>query len=267
MLDALSYSFMQNALMAGVLAGIVCGVIGALVVANRIVFLAGAVAHAAYGGVGLAFFMGWPVLPCTVGFSVAASGVMAAATAKGTDRADRAIGALWAGGMALGILLLDFTPGYNADLMSYLFGSIMAVPRSDVWLMAALTAVVLALALAFHKGFLSLSFDREYARTRGIPVAALHFLLLAMVAVSVVMVIRVVGLILVIALLSIPAGIAQSRARSLLSMMALSSILAVAFCLAGLALSYAFDLTSGASIIAVAVAAYCTDATIQSIQK
>lgn len=260
MLDALSYTFMQNALWAGVLAGVICGVIGALVVANRIVFLAGAVAHAAYGGVGLAFFMGWPVLPCTVGFSVAAGGAMATATSKGLDRADRAIGALWAGGMACGILLMDFTPGYNADLMSYLFGSIMAVPRTDVWLMAVLAAVVLGVVLVYYKGFVALSFDREYARTRGVPVAMLHFLLLAMVGVSVVMVIRVVGLILVIALLSIPAGIAQSRSRSLLGMMCLSSVLAVGFCVAGLALSYAYDLTSGAAIIAVAVVVYCVDA-------
>ncbi|WP_461208383.1 metal ABC transporter permease [Desulfocurvus sp. DL9XJH121] len=260
MLEALSFEFMRNALMAGVLAGVACGVIGSLVVANRIVFLAGAMAHAAYGGVGLAFFMGWPVLPCTMGFTVAAGGVMAAATVRDMGGADRAIGALWAGGMALGILLMDFTPGYNADLMSFLFGSIMAVPRADIWLMCGLDVAVVFLVLFFYKDFVALSFDREYARTRGVPVAALHFLLLTMVGVSVVMIIRVVGLILVIALLSIPPGMALRRTRSLLSMMLVATVLAVAFCLAGLALSYALDVTSGAAIIAVAVAAYGLDA-------
>ncbi|WP_126381405.1 metal ABC transporter permease [Desulfovibrio ferrophilus] len=260
MIEALSYEFMRNALYAGLLASVVCGVIGTLVVVNRIVFLAGAVAHAAYGGVGLAYFLGWPVLPCTVGFSVAAGGLMAGATAKGMDKADRFIGALWAGGMALGILLLDFTPGYNVDLMSFLFGSIMAVPRADIWMMLALDVLIIVLVLYFYKDFMALSFDREFAATRGIPVLMLHFLMLAMVGASVVMVIRVVGLILVIALLTIPSSIALSRARSLGGMMALSTVLAAVFCMIGLALAYALNLTSGAAIISVAVVGQALDA-------
>lgn len=260
MFEALSYEFMRNALYAGLLASLACGVIGTLVVVNRIVFLAGAVAHAAYGGVGLAYFMGWPVLPCTVGFSVAAGGLMAGATVRGIDRADRFIGALWAGGMAFGILLLDFTPGYNVDLMSFLFGSIMAVPRADVWMMLALDVVTLGLVMYFYKDFMALSFDREFAATRGTPVLLLHFLMLALVGASVVMIIRVVGLILVIALLTIPPAIALPRARTLGGMMALSAVLAAVFCMAGLALSYALNLTSGAAIIAVAVVVQALDA-------
>lgn len=260
MIQALSYEFMQNALWAGLLASVACGIIGTLVVANRVVFLAGAVAHAAYGGVGLAYFLGWPVLPCTVGFSVAAGGAVAAATARSLDGADRLIGALWAGGMATGVILLDLTPGYNADLMSFLFGSILAVPRADLWLMLGLDAAIVAVTLFFHKEFTALAFDREFASVRGVPVLALHFLLLAMVGASVVMVIRVVGLILVMALLTIPPGLALPASRSLGGMMARSVALAALFCTAGLALSYALDLTSGASIIAVAVAAFAADA-------
>jgi len=260
MIEALSYEFMRNALLAGLLASVACGIIGALVVVNRIVFLSGAVAHAAYGGVGLAYFMGWPVLPCTVGFSVAAGGVMAAATARGMAGADRLIGALWAGGMALGVILLDLTPGYHADLMSFLFGSILAVPRSDVWLMLGLDVGIVLVTLVFYKDFKALSFDREFAGIRGVPVLALHFLLLAMIGVSVVMVIRVVGLILVMALLTIPAGLALPASRSLGGMMIRSVALSVIFCTGGLALSYALDLTSGASIIAVAVGVFFLDA-------
>jgi len=260
MIEALSFEFMRNALYAGILASVACGVIGTLVVVNRIVFLAGAVAHAAYGGVGLAYFMGWPVLPCTVGFSVAAGGVMAQATSGGLERADRFIGALWAGGMALGILLLDFTPGYNTDLMSFLFGSIMAVPRTDIWLMLGLDALILALVIWFYKDFMALSFDREFAAARGVPVKLLHFLMLILVGVSVVMIIRVVGLILVIALLTIPPAIALPRAKSLGQMMALSTVLSVVFCTLGLALSYALDLTSGAAVVSVAIAVQGLDA-------
>ncbi len=260
MIDALSYDFMRNALAAGLLASVACGIIGTLVVVNRVVFLAGAVAHAAYGGVGLAYFMGWPVLPCTVGFSVAAGGLMAGATVRGMDRADRLIGALWAGGMALGVILLDLTPGYKADLMSFLFGSILAVPRSDVWLMLGLDAALVLAVLYFYKDFLALAFDREFAGVRGAPVLALHFLLLAMIAVSVVMVIRVVGLILVMALVTIPPGMALPRSRSLGGMMLRSGLLSAVFCVTGLGLSYALDLTSGASIIAVAVAGFALDA-------
>ncbi|NJB68739.1 zinc transport system permease protein [Desulfobaculum xiamenense] len=256
MIDALQFEFMRNALWAGLLASIACGVIGSLVVVNRIVFLSGAVAHAAYGGLGLASFMGWPVLPCTVGFSLAASGAMAAVTARDMRRADTVIGVMWAGGMALGIILLDFTPGYNVDLMSFLFGSILAVPTPDLWLMAGLDVLIVGTALYFYKDFEVMSYDAEFAAVRGVPVRVLHFVLLGMIGASVVMVIRVVGLILVIALLSIPPGMVMGRAPSLLSMMWRSALLSTAFCVAGLMLAYHFDLTTGAAIIAVAVVAY-----------
>ena len=256
MLDALSYEFMRHAVLAGLLASLACGVIGTLVVVNRVVFLAGAVAHAAYGGVGLAYFLGWPVLPCTMGFTLAASGVMAKATADGARDADTLIGALWACGMALGIILLDLTPGYAADLMSYLFGSILAVPVSDLWLMAGLDAAILGLTLFFWKDLLAVSFDRDFAATRGVAVRAMHFLLLAMVGATVVMVIRVVGLILVMALMTIPTSMARAGARSVGAMMWRAALLAAVFSLAGLALAYALDLTSGACIVAVAAAGY-----------
>jgi len=251
-MEALGFEFFRNALLAGLLASVICGVIGSLVVVNRIVFLAGGVAHASYGGVGLAFFLGLPVLPVTLGFSTAAALGMAWVTLFSRERADTVIGVLWAAGMALGVILLDLTPGYNSDLMSYLFGSILAVPQSDLLLMAGLSAGVLLLAGLFSRGLLVMSFDAEFARSRGVPVRFLHFLLMGLVAVCVVMVIRVVGLILVMALLTIPPFMAERRARSLPGMMLLAAFLSAVFCVAGLYVSYALDLTSGASIIAVA---------------
>lgn len=259
MMEALSYEFFRNALLAGLLASVICGIIGSLVVVNRIVFLAGGVAHASYGGVGLAFYLGLPVLPVTAAFSTAAALAMAWVTLSARERADTVIGVLWAAGMALGIILIDLTPGYNADLMSYLFGSILAVPVADLWLMAGLSAVVLALVALFSRGLLVMSFDTDFARSRGVPVRFLHFLLMGLTALCVVMVIRVVGLILVLALLTIPPFIAEGRSRSLSGMMLLSALLSALFCVAGLWLSYALDLTSGACIIAVACAGFAAN--------
>jgi len=267
MLDALSYAFMQNALAAALLASLACGVIGSLVVVNRLVFLAGGVAHAAYGGVGMAFFVGLPVLPSTIGFTLTASGLMGWATLRRSERADTLVGVLWAAGMACGILLLDLAPGYNVDLLSYLFGSILTVPASDLWAMAALDLLLLAAIFIFYKDFLTMSYDREFASTCGVRVRLLHFLMLAMVAVSVVMVIQVVGLILVIALMSIPPYMAERQSRTLARMMLWATLYSALFCLGGLWLSYLFDLTSGATIIAVATLGFFVSQTAERLKE
>ncbi|MCB2173533.1 metal ABC transporter permease [archaeon] len=252
MLESLQFEFMQNALLAGLLASIICGVMGTLVVVNRIVFLSGGIAHAAFGGIGLAFFLGWHYMVGTIGFSLMAASVMAAVTHKARHRADTIIGVIWALGMAVGIILLDLTPGYNVDLMSYLFGSILTVPDSDVWMMLGVGLAIVGIVLFFYNDYLALSYDEEFAQIRGVHVRPLYFLMIAMLAVGIVMIMQVVGLILVIALLTIPPYIAEKYSTSLLKMMLLSSLLSATFTIAGLWLSFAFDLTSGASIIAVA---------------
>ena len=256
MWEALQLEFVRNALMAGVLVSVVCGVIGTLVVVNRIVFLAGGIAHAAYGGIGLAFFMGWPYAVGTTGVSILSAGVMAAVTLKARHRVDAMVGVIWAVGMAIGVVLLDLTPGYNVDLMSYLFGSILAVPGSDLWQMAAIGIAIIAIVTYYYNDFLAMSYDDEFARLRNVPVTFLYCLLLGMVALTVVMIIRVVGLILVIALLTIPPFIAEKFTGSLRAMMVLSSILSCLFTITGLWLSYLFNLTSGATIILVAAAGF-----------
>ncbi len=252
MWEALQYDFMRNALLAGLLVSISCGIIGTLVVVNRIVFISGGVAHAAFGGVGLGFFFGFsPFLGAAI-FASGASFIMGAVSLKNKDRADTVIGVLWAIGMALGIILIDLTPGYHIDLMSYLFGSILAVPSTDLWLMLPLDAFILLVVLLFYKEFVALSYDEEFAFVMGIPVKTLYLLLLGMTALSIVMIIRVVGLILVIALLTIPPYIAEKYTRSLGRMMILSSGLSICFTILGLWLSYTFDITSGATIILIA---------------
>ena len=256
MLEALQYEFMRNALAAGLLVSVICGIMGTLVVVNRIVFLSGGIAHAAYGGIGLSFFLGWPYLVGTLGFSFTAAMVMAAVSLKAKHRADTIIGVIWALGMACGIILLDLTPGYNVDLMSYLFGSILTVPQSGLWIMLIVGALIGGFVIYFYKDLLAISYDEEFARIRGVPTRALYFALIGMLAVTIVMVIQVVGLILVIALLTIPPFIVEKYAKSLFQMMLGSSLLGAVFTVCGLWLSYAFDLTSGASIILVAGVAF-----------
>jgi len=252
MIEALQFEFIRNALIAGLLASILCGIMGTLVVVNRIVFLSGGIAHAAYGGIGLAFYFGWPFLAGTLGFSLAAALIMAAVTLKAKHRGDTIIGVVWAVGMAFGIILIDLTPGYNVDLISYLFGSILTVPASDLWVMLGLSVLIAILITLYYKDLLALSYDEEFARIRGVPAKLIYFSMIAMLAVSIVLVIQVVGLILVIALLTIPPFIVEKYVKSLLQMMIGSSLAGAVFTTSGLFLSYTFDLTSGASIIMVA---------------
>lgn len=265
MLEALQFDFMQNALLVGLLASIICGIMGTLVVVNRIVFLSGGIAHAAYGGIGLAFFFGWPYLFGTIGFALLMAFFMAAITLKAKHRSDTIIGVLWAVGMALGIILIDLTPGYNVDLMSYLFGSILTVPDSDIWLMLAVGAIIICVVIYFYNDYLALSYDEEFAQIRGIHVKSLYFLLIALLAVSVVMIIRVVGLILVIALLTIPPYIVEKYSKSLIKMMIFSSVLSAIFTVSGLWLSFTFNLTCGASIILVAAFGFLISIAIERI--
>jgi zinc transport system permease protein len=255
-IEAFHFEFMRNALLAGVVAAVICGVIGTLIVVNRLVFLSGGIAHSAYGGVGLAFFLGWPYMIGATLFALVSAMVMAAVSLKTKERTDTIIGAMWSMGMATGILLLDLTPGYNVDLMSYLFGSILSVPFSELVTMAVLTLVILCIVGYYYWDLLLMSYDEEFAQVKGVPVRRLYFLLIGMVAVTVVMVVQVVGLILVIALLTIPPYIAEKYTSSLLQMMIVSSVLGMAFISGGLWASYAYDLTSGAAIIFVAGAVF-----------
>lgn len=252
MIEALSYEFMQNAVIAGFIVSLISGIIGSLVVVNRMVFLAGGIAHAAYGGIGIALFSGIPIFLGTTLFAVVAALFMAFVTIKQKEKMDIFIGLIWAVGMAIGIILIDLTPGYNVDLMSYLFGSILAVNREDLYYMSTLFVVILFVVTFWYRAILAVSYDSEYAQLSGLNVKFFYTLLLVLSALSVVIAIKIVGLILVIALLTIPIYIAQNLSSSLYSMMILSALIASFFTLSGLWFSYAFDLTSGACIILVA---------------
>ena len=255
MLDALNYEFIQNALMAGILVSIASGIIGSLIVVNRMVFLAGGIAHTSYGGIGLAVYFGIPIFLGASLFAVAAALLISFITLKQRQRTDTFIGLIWAVGMAIGILFVDMTPGYNVDLMSYLFGSILAVSKEDIWFMLALVLIIITVVTFCYRDILAVSYDSEYALLRGVSVKFFYTLILVLSALTVVIAIKIVGLILVIALLTIPIYIAERLSNSLYSMMFLSSIISTIFTLFGLFISYTFDITSGASIILVSAIA------------
>lgn len=252
MFEALQFEFMRNALFAGVLVSIACGIIGSYVVVNRTVFISGGIAHAAYGGIGLGYFLGIDPIVIAIPFSLAAALLMGLIQHHTRQHADTLIGVLWAIGMAMGIIFIDLTPGYAADLMSYLFGSILAVPRSSVLIMLAMNVIIILTVYLLYDQLLAISFDEEYARVLSIPVEPLYLLQLGLTALTVVLTMRVVGLIMVIALLTIPPAISRQFVTKLHQMMILSSILGISFTLIGLTLSYHFNLTSGATIILVA---------------
>lgn len=226
--------FLATGLAAGLLASLACGIIGPYVVTRRVVFLSGAIAHMAVGGIGAAVFLA-TVFPHGFSWLQPIHGAMISALAAAviigfvhervTERMDTLIGALWAVGMATGILLIKFTPGYYGELMSYLFGNIVYVGRSDLVLMAALDAVIIVAVLVWHKRLLAICLDQEQAELQGVNVLATNIVLLCLVALTVISLTQVVGLILVIALLSLPAATAAHHVKRMGPMMLLATVL------------------------------------------
>jgi len=253
---SLQYDFLQHALLGGLLASIGCGIIGSYVVVKRIGFMAGGISHTVLGGMGIAFFLGFSPMGGALAAALVAALLIGWVKLHLGEQEDTLIAAVWAVGMAIGILFISQTPGYNINLMSYLFGNILMVTGESLWLMAVLDMLVVSAVLLFYRQFLAVSFDEEFARLRGVPVTLFYLLLLCMVAVTVVLLIQVVGLILVIALLTLPAAIAAQYVHNLGRMMLLATLLGMLFTSVGLAISYEPDLPAGATIILLAGVSY-----------
>jgi zinc transport system permease protein len=251
MIEALQYEFMRNALLAGILAAIACGIIGTYVVVKKMVFISGGISHASFGGIGLGHYVGIDPVLGALFFTVASALGMGLVTKRTKLPEDTTIGILWAMGMALGIIFIGLTPGYAPDLFSYLFGNILAVSPSDLVMMLILDAIIILVVALLYKEFLALSFDEEFGTVVGMPTERLYFVLLCLIALTVVVLIRVVGIILIIALLTIPAAMARQFTHSLKRMMLLSILFGAVFAIGGLWLSYELDLASGATIILV----------------
>jgi zinc transport system permease protein len=254
--EILSYEFMRNALLAGLLASLSCGVIGTYVVIKRIVFISGGIAHTAYGGIGLGYFLGINPMLGALGFTILSAIGMGIVNEKSGQRSDTLIGVMWAAGMALGIVFVSLSPGYTTDLMSYLFGNILVVPVMDIWLLLVLNLIIVLTVIAFYEDFKAVAFDEEFARASGLNTRLLNLVLLVLIALTIIVLIRAVGIILVIALLTIPAATAGRFTSSLANMMGIAIMLGMFFTSGGLFLSYYFDLPSGATIILLAGAVF-----------
>ncbi len=252
----LAFEFFQNALIAGVIASITCGIIGSFVVAKRLASMSGGLAHAAFGGIGLGYLLGFGPVAGAVVFTTGIGLVMGLIREKMDEHMDTLIGAVWAGGMAAGILFIALSPGYAPELFGFLFGNILLIPTGDLVLMAVLAAIILAVVLLLFTHLQAVTFDEEYARVMNLPVTALFLVLMFLISLTVVSLIRVVGMILVIALLTLPAAIAREYAHRLPVMMVYATILAAACTIGGLFLSYFLDVPSGATIILLAVGGY-----------
>jgi zinc transport system permease protein len=259
-------AFLRTALLMGVLASFAFGAVGSFVVARRITYVAGAIAHAVLGGVGAALYLqrvvGWewcePILGATVS-ALAAALLISWVRLSGWDREDSVIGATWATGMAAGLIFLSLTPGY-VDPLSYLFGNILILEPRDLWLVAALDAVLLAVCGIAYTRLRAVCFDEEFAGLRGISVGFYYTLLLCLIALAVVLLMAVVGVVLVVALLTLPAALAGQHTRTLGGMMAGASLIALGCIIGGLWLSYSHDLPSGASIVLCAAVLYLASA-------
>ncbi len=249
MIEAMQFEYMQNALMAAFLGSIACGVVGSYVVVKKIGYISGGIAHAAFGGIGLGYYLGINPLYCLIPFSLVSAWSIGLISKRAKTGEDTAISILWASGMALGIIFIGLTPGYAPDLFSYLFGNILTVPRMDIYFMAALDIIIIVTVLFFFREFLAVCFDEEYSEASGVNGLFIYLLLLTLIAITVVMLVRIVGIILVIALLTIPPAIARQYCNNLLPMMIISTVLGVILTVGGLWISFCLDLATGATII------------------
>jgi len=248
-----SYQFFQNSFLAAIFAAISCGIIGTYIVSRRMVFVSGGITHSSFGGIGIGYFLGLnPMLGAAVFAIFSALGIQFF-TNKGKIRQDSSIAIWWSLGMAIGIIFIYMTPGYAPDLMSYLFGNILAVTETEILLMLSLCVLIILCFIFFYRIILYVAFNEEYAKTSGLPVSFINYLLMVLIALTVVLNIRVVGIILILSLLTLPQATANILTYDFKSMIFLSVLFALIGSLSGLLMSYYANIPSGASIIFILV--------------
>ncbi|WP_371815592.1 metal ABC transporter permease [Nitratiruptor sp. YY08-26] len=245
-------TFFANSFLAAALLAISIAIIGSIMLINRYNYLAASIAHGSYGGVGMAIYLGIGVVLGATLFAVALALLLAYITYKENRRTDILIGVLWAVGMSIGIIFIDLTPGYNVDLLAFLFGNILLIPKSDLFFMAGVDLVLLLYLSIFYHHILAVAYDKEFALTRGLNVKLIHTLTLILIALTVVMSIRSIGLILVIALFSIPPYIAEKYTKNFISMMIVAGIISFIIMCIGLFVASSLNISATASIIIIA---------------
>ena len=257
------YSFFQNALLGSLLASILCGMVGTYIVARRLVFISGGITHASFGGIGLGVYLGVNPVLTAMAFAVASAFGVEWMSRRGDVREDSAIAMFWTLGMSVGIICCFLSPGFMPDMPSFLFGNILTIGMPDLWLLAAVALVAGLVFVFFYRQILSVSFDSTFARSQGLPVSIIEYGMMALIALTIVSTLRLVGIVLAISLLTIPQMTANlftfSMKRIILASMAIGWI----DCLVGLAISYHWNVPSGASIIFVSILFYVLLKTIK----
>lgn len=251
MLEIFQYEFMKRAIIATILTSIACGTIGVFIITKKIVSVTGGISHACFGGIGLSYYLGLDPLICLLPFSIFSALLLGMISKKTKISEDTAIGILWSIGVSIGVILIYLTPGYAPDLMTYLFGNILTVPTYDIYLIISVDVIIISFILLFYKEFLAMCFDEEFTEASGVPSNVLYMLLLCLIALTVVSMIKVVGIILIIAMLTIPASISSKLTYNVKYLMLLSCIIGIILSIFGLYISFKFNLPSGATIILI----------------
>ncbi|WP_077368631.1 metal ABC transporter permease [Anaerosalibacter sp. Marseille-P3206] len=268
MIDSIfKYTFLQNAIISAALASIICGIIGTIIVEKKLVMLSGGIAHAAFGGIGMGYFLNIEPIIGALIFAIASSFGVVTIKEKSKINSDTIIGMFWVLGMALGIIFISLTPGYPPDISSYLFGDILTVSKIDIYIMAILDFIVIVMIIGFFNPIKSYLFDKEFSKVIGINVKLIEYMVFLFMACSVVVLIRVVGIMLVIALLTVPPAISKLFTYDLKKIMGLSIVFGLFFSLLGLFVSYKLHIASGATIIIIAVCSYVISLAITKLFK
>lgn len=255
-MSILESTLFQNSILAGILISVATGIIGTFVVTQKKVSIAGGIAHASYGGLGIALFLAISPIWGAMGFAILTAILIAAIIRQPGKRVDTLIGIIWSLGMAIGIIFVDLTKGYAVDLMSFLFGSIVAISAADLYMLVVANAIIAIVVLILFKDFLAYFFDPEFCLIMNRKNRILDYIFLILTALSIVVMIRLVGLILVIALLSISPTIAEFFTSRLKNIIKLSIVFNIFFITLGLFLSYYLNLTAGALIVLIAAIFY-----------
>lgn len=264
-MEILEYTFFQNALLGAFLASIACAFVGTYIVVRRLVFISGGITHASFGGIGIGVYMGINPVASAMAFSVLSAFGIQWLSRRGNVREDSAIAMFWTLGMSIGILCSFLTPGFAADLPSFLFGSILTIGTADLMLLAVVTAVVTVAFALLYRPILSIAFDPVFARSRRLPVSFVEYFMMALIAVTIVSTLRIVGVVLALSLLTVPQMTANLFTDSFRRIVAWSIVIGWTDSLAGLALSYWLNVPSGASIIFASILIYLVAKTIKTI--
>ncbi|MDR1115754.1 MAG: metal ABC transporter permease [Tannerella sp.] len=267
-MDILQYTFFQNAIWASLLTAIACGIVGTYVVSRRIVFISGGITHASFGGLGIGFYAGMnPLLSALIFAVLSAFGVeyFSHSGSYRRIREDSVIASIWSLGMAIGVIFIFLTPGYTPNLSAYLFGNILTVSKTDIFWMAVLTIILISVYLLGRRAIIYTAFDREFAFTQGLPVRFIEYGMMFFISATIVLSIRLVGIMLLMSILTIPQVTVNIFTSNYHKITVASSILGFSGCISGLFLSYYFNIPSGAFIILILIVIFLIAKAIYSL--